>query len=125
MVMIKGDGAAPACILTPVCQTSTAGIRHLIPDGGTVITCNVNDLNDIAAGFAAHGQLDPFGKDCTFLVDAAPHRRHFPGNNHLGNVHDIFKQSVVPRLTGHFPQHLVFEILNLGIKFTHDSMYST
>ena len=61
-------------------------------------------------------QLHDIGK---IGVHAAAHGGHLAGHDHFGNIQHVVQQRVAPGLACHFPQHLVFQILYLGIEFTH------
>ena len=121
MLVVKRDRAALAGVLAPVCQTAAARIRHLIAAGGTVVAGDVNHLNDVVSLAAAHGQLHPFRQDRPFLMHAAAHGGNFPRHDGFGNIHHVFQQRVVPGMAGHFPQHLVFQVLNFCIKLMHNA----
>ena len=120
VLIIERDRAALAGVLAPMCQAASAGIGDLIADGRTVIAGNVDNLNDIAALTAAHGQLDTFSQDGTLLIYAAAHGWHLAGHDHPGNIKSLLHQSVVPCLASHLPKHFIFQVLNLCVKFMHN-----
>ena len=108
MVVVKGNRAALAGILATVRQTATAGIRDLISGGRALIAGDVDHLDHILlVRTASHGDFNTLGKDCSFFIYTAPHGGRFAGNDDLGNVQNIFQQSVIPCLSCHLTQYLI------------------
>ena len=120
MVFIKADCAAAAYILAAVRQASATSIRHLKAAGWALVAGDVDDLDHIGVGtVAAHGQTNAFRQDGALLVHAAAHGGLLAGHNDLGNIQHVFQQRILPRLPRHLAQHLIFEVLYLGIELTH------
>ncbi|CDC60546.1 unknown [Clostridium sp. CAG:448] len=120
MVLIKHDGAEFTHVLATVRQASAAGVCHFIPADRAFVAGNIDDLNHIRVVLvAAHCDLHTLGKNCAFLIDAAPHGRRLAGDDGLGNVNGGFRQAICPCLSGNLPQNLVFQVLYLGIKLSH------
>jgi hypothetical protein len=120
MFIVKGNRTAFANVLKPVSQAAPAGIGDLVAYGGAVITGNINYLNNVSAVSTAHRQFDAFGQNGPFLVNAAAHSGDFAGYNRFGNVQHVFQQGIIPGLPGYLPEHLVFQMLYLGIKLPHN-----
>ena len=119
-MVMEADGALGTDVLTAACQTPSAGVGDLIAAHGALITGNINDLNDIGVLLiAAHCHAHPFAEDRTLLVDAAINGLGIAGRQLPRDRQHIIQQSIVPRLPRHLPQHLVFDILYLGIKLSH------
>ena len=119
MVVVKGNCAAFANILTAVRQTAAAGIRDLITGGGTFVTGDVDYLYYVLAfRVAAHSDFNTLGEDCPLFLYATAHGRRFAGNDNFRNIQYILQQRIIPRLTSDLAQYLVFQILHLGIKFS-------
>ena len=120
VVLIERNRAEPAGILAPVCQTSAAGIGHLVAAHRAFVAGNIDDLNDIRiAPVSAHCDFHTLGKNGALLIDTAPHGRNFPRHNGLRNIDCGLCQASCPCLPRHFSEHLVFQMLNLCIKFPH------
>ena len=120
MCLVKRNGAAAANILTSVRKTPAAGLRNLVAADRTLVTCDVDDLNHIGIGAVpAHGKLHSLRKNRPLLVDAAAHGRLIPRHNRLGNIDDVFKKLVTPCKPRNLAEHLIFQMLYFGIKFSH------
>ena len=120
MVFIKADCAAAAHILAAVRQAPAAGVCHFIAAHRALVAGDVDDLDHVGVvGAAAHGQFDALGQDGALLVYAAAHGGLLARHNDLGNIQHVFQQRILPRLPRHLAQHLIFEVLYLGIELTH------
>ena len=120
MVFVKRDCPETAYVLTAVGKTATTGICNLEAAYGALVAGNFDDLDDIAVvPVAAHGELHALAEDGALLEHAAAHGRRLSGNDDLGNIQYVFKQRVVPRVARDLAQHLVLEVLHLGIEFSH------
>jgi len=120
VVFVEGERALLANVLATVGKAASAGIRDLISADGTLVTGDLDDLNDVGVlSVAADSKLNALAKYCALLINATAHRRLVSGNDDLGNVDAILKQAVVPRKTGDLAEHLIFQMLNFCIEFTH------
>ena len=86
----------------------------------TLVACDVDDLNDIGIGaVSSHRELHALRKNRPLLIDAAAHGRLIPRYNRLGNIDDVFKKLVTPCKPRDLAEHLIFQMLYFGIKFSH------
>ncbi len=120
MVLVEIERLFLTHIVAAVRQTAAAGLGDFIAAHGTFVAGDVDDLDDVGIVLvAAHRQLDALAHDGALLIDTAAHRRFFSGHDDLRNVEQIFRQRAIPRLTGHLPQNLIFEMLNLCVELMH------
>ena len=120
LVVFEADGPLGAGVLAPVGQTAPADLRDRIAAGGTLIAGDGQDLNGVGiVRITAHGHVNPLADDGPLLVNAAAHGGMGAGGNELGDVEHRLIQPVLPLRPGHFPEHLVFQQLHLGIKLSH------
>ena len=54
------------------------------------------------------------------LVHAAAHGGGVAGDDLHGEIQQIFHQRTCPGVAGHFPQNLIFQMLNFCIEFSHN-----
>ena len=120
LVLVKRDSAFLAGVLTAVSYTASAGVGDFIAADGALITGNADTLDNIRVILvAAHCKLDALLNDSSLFIHAAAHCRLGAGDNRFGNIVDCFKQITLKRLAGNLTEHLVFQILNLCVKFSH------
>ena len=117
--MVKGYRPPFAYVLTSVSKTSTTRIRYIITGSRTFVAGNINNLNYVGIIFiTSHCNFDSFAENCPFLIYAAAHSRRFSGYYHLWNIHNILKESIVPRLSCNLTKDLIFQVLDLCIEFS-------
>ena len=117
-VLVKGDGAYPASVLTAVGNAATAGVADIVAGHGALVAGNVDHFNDIGVVFiAAHGQLDALFHNGPLFVDAAAHGG-FLLDDQLGDFRIGVQQTVLKGITGNLTKNLIFQVLYLGIKFS-------
>ena len=120
VIVIKGNRSEFAHVITTVGKAAAAGAGYLMATNGTLVTSNFYYLYNIGIGFVATNcKLYPLAEDGSFLVHTAAHRWLIAGNYHFGNIDNILKKLVFPRKAGYLAQHLIFQMLYLGIKFSH------
>ena len=74
VVVVKIDRISWTGVVAALSQTATAGVGDFIAAHRTFITGNIDNFDDARIGsLAAHGELDSFLQDSSFLVDAASH----------------------------------------------------
>ena len=122
LVVFNGDGPHRAGMPAPVGQTAPAGGPHLHRGDRTFVTGGVNDLHHPGVGHVpAHRQLDPVADDGPLLIDAAPELGLGPGDDLFRNVeHTGCHIALIGKLR-HFPEHIVFQLLNFSLKLFHQN----
>ena len=120
VVMVKGDRAALADVLTAMRQAAAAGGGDFIAGSRAFVAGDVDDLDHVVVVLvAAHGDLHALAENGALLEDAAAHGGFLAGGDDLGNIKDILQQCAVPGVAGDLTQHLVLEVLYLRIEFSH------
>ncbi|CCX36779.1 putative uncharacterized protein [Clostridium sp. CAG:1013] len=117
-MLVKSDGSYAASVLAPVSNTAPAGVADIVTGHGALIASDVDDLDDVGVLLiAAHSHLDTLSHDGALFVDAAPHSGLFL-HDELGDLGIGVQQPVLKSVPGYLAEHLVFEILYLGVKFS-------
>ena len=117
-MLVKGNGAPAAGVLAAMGNTAPAGVADIVAGHGAFIAGNINDFDDVGVVLVpAHSQLDPLLHHGALLVDAAPHGGLLL-DNQLGNLGIGVQQPVLKGVAGNLPQHLVLQVLNLGVELS-------
>ena len=118
VLIVKGYRAEAADILAPVCETSAAGVGHLISADRTFVARYFNDLDNIrVVAVSAHSDLYPLGKYGALLINAASHGRRIARDDDIRDIEHILQQRIVPCLSCHLAEDLIFKVLYLCIEF--------
>ena len=85
--MVEGYCSLLAYIFASMSKTATTGGGNLVACGGTLVTGNIDNLNNVG-GFliSAHGDFYTFLKNSPLLINAAAHCRSFSGNDSLRDI---------------------------------------
>ena len=103
MIVVKSDGSKTTYILTPVGKTSSAGTGDFISAHRALVAGNIDHLDHIRVVLvAAHGNLDPFGKNGPFLVYATAHGGHLSRDDGFGNIKSSLGKPSCPGFSGDF-----------------------
>ena len=101
-------------------ETTATRICHLVTAHRTLVARHINHFNDIRIFIvAAHGKLYTLSENCTLFIYAATHCRRVSGDYCFRNIKDVVKKGIVPRKSCNFAENLIFQVLNLCIKFSH------
>ena len=124
VIVVEADSAEFANVLTTVGKTSAAGVGNLVASYGTLVASDLNNLDNVGVVLVtAHSNLYSLAEYRSLLVYAATHSRLVAGNDHLGNIHNVFKKSVFPGKTCYFSENFIFQMLNFSVKFAHNSLH--
>jgi hypothetical protein len=103
VVVIERNRAKLTNILATVSETSAAGIGYFKSSNRTLVASNLNDLDNIRVVFiSTHRKLYALSEDRALLIYTATHCRLVTGYELPRNIHNILKQSVIPRKTRNF-----------------------
>ena len=118
--MVNINGVFPASVHAVMSDTAAAGVRHLIAVKRTLVTSNVDHLDHVRIRLiSADRELHTFRKNRALFINTTAQRRRFPGHNDLRDLRDMLQKRTVPCHSRRFAQHLIFQVLNLSIKFSH------
>ena len=121
VITVKGQRTELAHVLATVSQTTAASVGDLVAAYGTFVAGDVDDLNDVGIFLVStHGQLNALAQNGALLVHTATHGGLFTGRELLGNIHHILHELVFPGKASNLSQHLIFQMLDFCIEFTHD-----
>ena len=124
VVLIEAYGPEFAHVLASVSQTAAAGVGNLVSAHRTFVAGDVDNFDYVRVFLvAAHGDFYPFDNDCAFLINAATHRRDFPGDDDFRNVRNGFQKLVLPSGPCDLSQDLVLQMLNFRVEFSHFITY--
>ena len=113
--------AEAADVLASVCEAAAAGVGHLVTAHRALVAGDLDDLNHIGI-VACRRPLrssSRSAKDRALLVYAAAHRRSVSRHDRRRYIKQVIEQCVVPRQLCDLAQDLVFQMLYLGIEFSH------
>ena len=120
MLTVKRDCAELAHVFAAMHKTASACARDFIAAHRTLVASNINDFDDVGIVLvSAHCKFDAFTQNRAFFVHATTHRRHFAGNDTLGDVDGVGVERTRPRLSCDLAQNFVFEMLNFCIEYSH------
>ena len=123
-VVLEGYSALGADVLTAVSKTAAADIGDRVAAGGALVAGYVDDLDNVGVIFVtAHSDTDALGGDGTLLMDTAAHSGVRAGGQVFGDGEYRLAELVSPFGSCHFAQDLVFEMLDLGVKFSRTHIY--
>ena len=116
-------GIEPTHVARPgaaVCQTSAASVADFDSTDRALIASRFDDFEDVGIVLiAANREFNPFRRDGSFFIDAAPHRGFRSRRNNFRDRKKVFGEGAFQIGFGHFFEDAVFEFLNLGIEFDH------
>ena len=122
VVVVKGYRAPFTNVLASVGKTASAGIGDLVACRRAFVASDVDNLDNVGVfGVTAHCELDPFGEDRAFLINAAAHCRILARRDHFGNFQYFVEQGIVPCVPCDLAQDLIFKMLYLSIEFSHNT----
>ena len=120
MMLIMRYRAFGTCILTAMCDTSAAVVGDNISARRAVVTGNVERLDNVRIFSVAAGRkLDALGQNSPLLIHTAAHGGHLAWDYLLRYIKYRFCEIAFPCMLGYCAQHLVFQMLDFGVKLVH------
>ena len=119
LVLVERDGAAAAHVLAAVRKAAAARLGDDMAADRALVAGDLDDFDDIRIMLvAAHCELDALLHDRALLIDTAAHRRLIL-DDQLRDLVVCSEEIILKPIPRNLAQYLVFQVLYLGIKFSH------